>query len=433
MSNCFHDLSERIHVFSRGETWICFDKYTNRVFELDYDEFVCLQTVLSSNTELTLSQDEKIFLQNFYNALGNPILEYRELEDINTFYLRVNNDCNLKCKYCRAISTDGVTDKKLLSPDVAAIAAKKMWNLGAKGVGLHGGDPIIDWNNTSKVIRAIRKATPKMEIGLTCNGTLINDNIAQELKDFGVRVSVELDGGKHTHDDFKRFPNGESSYYNALHGAEILKNYGILAAIESTVSGLKGYDDKGYKSLQEKFKDIPIVVSRIKSQKISPWTCHGDDLKQFFREQLNTTNFSDNIFNDVIAGIVNLLSDPIFPLYRCICFVDKVSINIDGSVFLCPKKEDEYTFISNIREDSFIASFAEKRVLTAKRFSEKEIVSVWYSNLIEYCVDSTFQNVIGQDELHDEEELGQFFEDLIYLYTQIDISELSKRWFNSGF
>ena len=138
-------------------------------------------------------------------------------------------------------------------------------------------------------------------------------------------------------------------------------------------------------------------------------------------------------FNDVIAGIVNLLSDPTFPLYRCICFVDKVSINIDGAVYLCPKKEDAYTFISNICDDNFISSFYEKRVLTAKRFSEKERTSVWYSNLIEYCVDSTFQNVIGQDELYDEEELGQFFEDLIYLYTQIDTSELWERWINSGF
>lgn len=433
MNSSVHDLKKRIHVFSRNERWICFDKCSNRVFELDQDEALILKEVLS-NPKIQLNKKQENFIQDLIEILGEPELEYRSLEQINTYYLRVNNNCNLNCAYCHNSSISGeASDKKVLTPEIASIAAKKMWELGAKGVGIHGGDPLYDWGNTEKVLRAIRDVSPEMEIGLTCNGTLVTENIAKILKELCVRVSVEIDGGEANHNSFKKYSDGKSSYEDALKGARILSKCGILAAIESTVSGFREYDAQGYHFLQEVFPEIPIVVARIKSRKPLPWVCHGDDLKKYLKNQQELTCLEDGIFNDVIAGVVNLSSKPTSSVYRCVCFSDKVSIDMNGLVFLCPKKEDDTTFIGNVTDDNFINEFYDNRLKAAERFSSKQLASTWFSNLTEYCVDSTFQNIDGEEEIQDEDILSTFFEDLIYYCLQKDVSDIWNRWVESGF
>ncbi len=433
MYNFAIDLQNRIHIFCREGVWLCFDRDSNRIFKLTEEEAVALQHV-SEHPEYEITPKQNLILAELEKLIGESVLEYRELEPVNTFYLRLNRQCNLQCDYCRAISkAEKLLDKRLLNPELASRAANVMMKLGAKGVGLHGGEPIMDWDNTADVLCAIRKESPSLVVGLTCNGTLITEEIARFLKTMNVRVSVELDGSQKIYDKFKCYVNGRSSYEDALTGAKLLRDQGILVAIESTVSGIEGYDNEGYQNMASMFPEIPIVVARIKSRETMQWVCHGKALENFLRQQLENIGRNKSVVNDAVAGLVNLCSSPSLSAYRCICLLDKVSVDLDGSVYLCPKKEDSHTLIGNVTDEDFVKTFHERRLQAAQRFAIKPIESVWYSGLTEYCVDSTYENDAGQDKLQDEDVLSRFYEDLIYFSVKNDTSFLWDRWVNSGF
>lgn len=433
MNSSYMDLLLRVHVFCREGIWLCFHKDSNRVIELTEEESLALIHI-SQHPEDESNPFYANTIENLYALLGDARAPIKGLEQINSFYLRLNRRCNLHCSYCRAISAQEVVENnQVLTPQLASRAASVMWGLGAKGVGLHGGEPFVDLDNTFSVISAIRETVPEMEIGLTCNGTLITERIASFLKKNGVKVSVELDGSEETHNLFKRYPNGRSAFNDALLGAKLLHEYGVLAAIESTVSGIEGYDNDGYQWLSELFHSIPVVVSRIKSRIPMDVVCHGQYLDRFLLQQLESIWHSESVFNEAKAGIVNVSAAPCTSAYRCVCFLDKVSVDLDGSVYLCPKEESERTVIGNINDTNFSLKFNEKRLSAANRFSSKAVSQVWYSNLIEFCVDSTFDDGRGIDRLYDENELERFFEDIIYFYSRNDVSNICDEWVDSGF
>lgn len=427
------NLRNRVHIFCREGVWLCFDRNSNRILKLTEEEAVVLQHLID-HPEDEVAPKQNLILAELAELLGESILERRELEPLNTFYLRLNRRCNLQCDYCRAIpKSEEPLDKRVLSPELASRAATVMWELGAKGVGLHGGEPLMDWDNTVAVLRAIRDASPNLIMGLTCNGTLVTEQIARLLEKLDVRVSVELDGSQKVHDRFKCYANGLSSYEDALAGAKLLRDHGVLAAVESTISGLDGYDNEGYRRLANLFPGVPIVVARIKSRESSQWVCHKGKLKSFLRQQSKTVGQHEAVMNDAVAGLVNLCSPPSLSAYRCVCLLDKVSIDLDVAVYLCPKEETALTLIGNITDEGFVKQFYERRLQAAQRFAAKPLAPVWYSGLTEYCIDATYEDNAGRDKLQDEDILGQFYEDLIYLSSQTDISFLWERWVNSGF
>lgn len=427
------DLQNRVHIFCREGAWLCFHRDSNRILELTEEEAVLLQPLID-HPEDKRTPKQDLILAELTELLGKSTPEPRMLEPLNTFYLKLNRRCNLRCNYCRAIpKPEELSDRRLLSPKLASRAAATMWELGARGVGLHGGEPLIDWDNTAAVLCAIRDASPDLAIGLTCNGTLVTEEIAGLLEALGVQVSVELDGSRKVHDQFKHYANGASSYEDALAGTTLLSNHGVLAAIESTVSGLDGYDNEGYRDLSNLFPEIPIVVARIKSREPSRWVCHKNELRAFLRQQLETVGQHEMVMNDAVAGLVNLCFPPSRSAHRCVCLLDKVSIDLDGSVYLCPKEESVRTLIGNIADECFVEEFRERRIQAAQRFAAKPLAPVWYSGLTEYCIDATYENDAGQDKLQDEDILSQFYEDLIYLSSQRDMSALGERWADSGF
>lgn len=96
--------------------------------------------------------------------------------------------------------------------------------LGAQGVGIHGGNPLMNFSKLKELIIGIRLINPEMKIGLTTNGTLINNEIAIFLEKMNVIVSVEIDGGeKYIHDSLKNYKNGNSSFEDVYNGIKTLK------------------------------------------------------------------------------------------------------------------------------------------------------------------------------------------------------------------
>lgn len=433
MNNYFRKILSEIHVFSRDERWICYHKGTNKIIELEEDEAKKLLELQNGGKCPNLKDCQQV-LSDLSSIIGETFDELIPMQPINTFYLKFNNCCNLSCGYCRINKTRD-TKECLLSEETAVRAVSVMKALGAKGVGIHGGEPMMEAEHLKCIISAIRAYDADFAIGLTCNGTLVDEKLAKFLSEKQVLVSVELDGSKDTHDQYKRYNNGKSSFDDAVRGASILKKHNVLTAIESTISGKNGYDVTEYRKLSQTFPNTPVVVARIKSADpgLQEDVSHGETLFSFLDSQLKSLDEKDNIFNDAVAGIINLQHSPCISKYRCNCLLDKVSVNLDGTVYICPKIEDSCTVIGNINDKDFIANFSKNRENAANYFVANELSSKWYSNLLEFCVDIIYRDFNGTYHLQDKEWIERYFEDLIYKSATMDSYNLVNKWQHFGF
>ena len=138
--------------------------------------------------------------------------------------------CNLSCKHCYSISGDVDFPGELTTADVLHV----MDDLKAFGVPvliLSGGEPLI-----RRDIFAISARAKGMGfyVGLSSNGTLIDDALADRIRDTGYDyVGVSLDGIGATHDRFRGKPG---AYEAALAGLRRLRHRDVKVGVRFTMT-----------------------------------------------------------------------------------------------------------------------------------------------------------------------------------------------------
>jgi len=113
----------------------------------------------------------------------------------NHNYLRVSvtDKCNLRCRYC--MPPEGVEflphDQVLRNEDFARIIDLFI-NMGVNKVRFTGGEPLVR-KGIMDIIAAARYSSPHVELCLTTNGVLLDEN-ADDLKKLGLkRINISLD------------------------------------------------------------------------------------------------------------------------------------------------------------------------------------------------------------------------------------------------
>ncbi|BAM92781.1 hypothetical protein S58_68140 [Bradyrhizobium oligotrophicum S58] len=138
--------------------------------------------------------------------------------------------CNLTCKHCYSISGDVDFPGELSTAEVFDV----MDDLKAFRVPvliLSGGEPLMrrDIFEISQRAKAMR-----FYVGLSSNGTLVDDAMADRIRDIGYDyVGISLDGIGATHDRFRR---KEGAYEQALGGLRRLRDRGIKVGVRFTMT-----------------------------------------------------------------------------------------------------------------------------------------------------------------------------------------------------
>lgn len=101
--------------------------------------------------------------------------------------LHITGRCNLRCAYCYASSYDKSDLKTETAKNILSQAAK----LGSRHVILSGGEALLhpDFYAISEYARSLG-----INVHLTSNGTLIDENNAKMLKSLDAVVTISLDG-----------------------------------------------------------------------------------------------------------------------------------------------------------------------------------------------------------------------------------------------
>jgi Fe-coproporphyrin III synthase len=153
--------------------------------------------------------------------------------------------CNLTCKHCYSISADSDFPGELSTDEVFKVM-DDLKTFRVPVLILSGGEPLL-----RKDIFDIARRAKSMGfyVGLSSNGTLINESNIDAIDDIGFDyVGVSLDGISATHDRFRRM---EGAFDLSMAGIRLCLNRGIKVGVRYTMTEDNAHDLPGLLQLVE--------------------------------------------------------------------------------------------------------------------------------------------------------------------------------------
>ena len=164
----------------------------------------------------------------------------------------VGQRCNLKCVHCYSQSKDEEYPGELNTKEAKAML-DGLAEYGAPVILFSGGEPLMRKDLMELITYAKDKG---LRAVISTNGTLITEEKAEELKQFGLSyVGISLDGLRETNDKFRGI---EGAFDDALQGIRNCLKLGIKVGLRFTINKRNAQDIPGIFELIEKEK-IPRV------------------------------------------------------------------------------------------------------------------------------------------------------------------------------
>lgn len=274
--------------------------------------------------------------------------------------------CNLRCSYCYNSEAHDSSkshkefDKGLIRRTLEYIYFDLFSDRSRYRIDfVDGGEPLLRLD----LIKAVKeigdslyKETGKpLEMWLTTNGTLLNEEILDYLDNSGIGLGISLDGDRETHDSLRKSRNGEGTYdavtlrisnmNNSNRYGKLLDNmwafYVVTGKTKSLVNALATFRDLGFKIARGK------LVRSTKGKYYSINSANIHHIKQLYSELIESfkNEFLNNryvylamILNnfDLIGKMIRRLILKERPSLECSAATNVVTITSDGDIFPCP-------------------------------------------------------------------------------------------------
>ena len=152
---------------------------------------------------------------------------------LGTLVLEAAQACNLRCTYCYAGGGAYGGDARLMTPSLAARAARYLVESSAERPSvtlvLFGGEPLLNLAALDAAVREGKAAAAArgktLDVSITTNGTRFTDEALAFLADHRVGVTVSIDGPPEVHDANRRYAGtrGGGTHCDVVAGVERLK------------------------------------------------------------------------------------------------------------------------------------------------------------------------------------------------------------------
>ncbi|VVB77801.1 7,8-dihydro-6-hydroxymethylpterin dimethyltransferase [uncultured archaeon] len=166
----------------------------------------------------------------------------------------ITNNCNLRCSHCG--NTSRAKLKNEMTKEECFRFIDDCARLKVFVINISGGEPFLkkDW---FEILSYARKKG--IEIGITTNGTLINEDIVKKLKKLETfNVHISLDGIGKVHDEFR---NKKGVYKSVLKTINLFKKYKIPFGLTTSIT-------------KKNFNDLDNVKNFIKKNRINSWNLY---------------------------------------------------------------------------------------------------------------------------------------------------------------
>lgn len=152
-------------------------------------------------------------------------------QNIPVIVWNITQVCNLDCAFCYYDAKKNLNGKGSFDFKLAKHIVEQLRQARIKFVLLSGGEPLL----YPKIFNLVKKLTfSSIRVGISTNGTLINEALAQDLKKSGAEyVGISLDGAKGAHNTLR---NSSVAFDQALMGLRCAQNSGLKTGIRLTLN-----------------------------------------------------------------------------------------------------------------------------------------------------------------------------------------------------
>lgn len=142
----------------------------------------------------------------------------------------ITRRCNLRCVHCRSASEVEAKGHPDLPLEEAFRILDDIAGYASPVVVLSGGEPLVRPDVFEIAKHGARKG---LRMCLATNGTLVTDEICEEIKGSGIKiVSLSLDGStEEVHDDFR---DQKGAFEGTINAAKLFKKHGIEFIVNSS-------------------------------------------------------------------------------------------------------------------------------------------------------------------------------------------------------
>ncbi|MBT9175194.1 MAG: putative mycofactocin radical SAM maturase MftC [candidate division WS2 bacterium] len=257
----------------------------------------------------------------------------------------ITKNCNLRCAHC--YETNNKNRKFQMPLEEYYKAIDNISTVQEKfeifRLGFLGGEPFIREDLSSIINYAFASGIEKVHV--SSNGTLIDKEIAKQIRDAGIDfVQISLEGPNKKINDYIR---GNGSFDKALNGIKNLIAAGIPTGIMVTLSKINvKYIEKIFqlaKSLKVCSLSFNRFISLGRGEKIQKYSLTFEDMEiainkiNSLKTQCNSLQIE---FNDPLNSVYTL-QDEHFDYEKikggCIAGIANITIDSDGTVYPCRK------------------------------------------------------------------------------------------------
>ncbi|GAA4653024.1 Cys-rich peptide radical SAM maturase CcpM [Anaerocolumna aminovalerica] len=226
-------------VFDSLTKFYLFDAMTNSIVSINKDNYKALKGYIDGDR----GTENMAVLESFQNmgycreSSIEEIVHYSiddyasHINNLQMLTLQVTQNCNLRCSYCvYSGNYKNRTHSNLrMSFDVAKKAIDYLFehsiNLEKVSIGFYGGEPLLEFELIKKCVRYVNEnyEGKKVLFNITCNGTLLTEEVVEFLYQNSFSIMISLDGPKQIHDRCRKFVNGQGSYETIISRLEYIK------------------------------------------------------------------------------------------------------------------------------------------------------------------------------------------------------------------
>lgn len=187
---------------------------------------------------------------------------------ISAIVLMIVQECNLRCIYCYGNGGE-YENKGIMSQKTAFDAVEFLINNSDEKelfITFFGGEPLLNFKLIKEVVKYCKmreKETGRQfRYSITTNGTLIDEEIENFLKDNKFVIQISIDGRKEKHNANRYDANGIGSYDTVLKHTQNLRKESLVSARATVSSNNMGYVEIFEHLVSLGFRVVPIAIAK---------------------------------------------------------------------------------------------------------------------------------------------------------------------------
>lgn len=188
--------------------------------------------------------------------VDNKIIEvYKEIfkktldKKIDLMYIIPTNSCNLGCKYCFIGKLNNCIENMTDETLYKSIELFQKNTNNNKTILFYGGEPLMNFELLKKAVKYVKEKKYNITFSMVSNGTLINNEIIDFIKNNNIDLGISIDGPQQITDENRVYKNSTLGVYNdVINKIKLLQEKKVDFGLSITLS-------KSFMNIKEEFLD----------------------------------------------------------------------------------------------------------------------------------------------------------------------------------